>query len=420
MKKKLTFDYSWVIIGLSILMVFTVLGFCSSAKSIFIVPICDALGVSRSAFSLNDSLRYIATSFVNIFFGILVARFGIKKLIMGGFISLIISSFLYSIAPNIYVFYLGGIFLGIGIGWTTTSMVGAIVNRWCKSNRGTITGLILASNGLGASFAMQVLTPIIYNPDDPFGYRTAYKLICFILLGVALILLFFFKDSPKEQIVPGNSNSKKKTRIWEGLSYDATKKKWYFYATILCIFTIGMVLQGITGVAAPLLKDAGLSAAYVANVLSMNSLILTGSKFLAGFSYDKFGLKFTSSFCTISAATVMLILSFITNSTLGKILAVFYAILSPMALPLETVLIPIFASDLFGEKSNNKVLGILTATSTAGFAVGTPLSNLCYDATGNYNMALYIAFALMIVVFVVLQFIIKSVNKEKQKIGVLV
>ena len=238
-------------------------------------------------------------------------------------------------------------------------------------------------------------------------------------MGVGLIILLFFRNSPKEQLVSDNSNSKKKTRIWEGLSYENTKKKWYFYATILCIFTIGMVLQGISGVAAPLLKDAGLSAAYVANILSINSLILTGSKFLAGFSYDKLGLKFTSSFCTISAAAVMLILSLITNSPVGKILAVFYAILSPLALPLETVLIPIFASDLFGEKANNKVLGILTATSTAGFAVGTPLSNLCYDISGSYDIALYIAFALMIFVFVVLQFIINSVNKEKQKIGVL-
>ena len=131
LKTKKWIHHAWIIIALSFLMVFTVLGFCSSSKSLYTVAICDALDISRSAYSLNDSCRYIATSVVSIFFGSLIARFGIKKLIMAGFGSLIISSFLYSSATNIWLIYLGGIFLGIGIAWTTTSMVGAITNKYC-------------------------------------------------------------------------------------------------------------------------------------------------------------------------------------------------------------------------------------------------------------------------------------------------
>jgi len=87
-KKK--FDYKWVIVALSFLMVMICLGFCSSPKSLFIGPVTDALGIKRSLFSINDSMRFISTAVINIFFGSLINRYGAKKLICAGFISLIL------------------------------------------------------------------------------------------------------------------------------------------------------------------------------------------------------------------------------------------------------------------------------------------------------------------------------------------
>ena len=105
--------YRWVIVAASFLMVFVCLGFCSSSKSLYLAAITEALGIKRSLFSINDSCRYIATAVVNLFFGALCARFGCKRLIAAGFACLIASMLLYAYAPNIYLFYLGGVLLGI-------------------------------------------------------------------------------------------------------------------------------------------------------------------------------------------------------------------------------------------------------------------------------------------------------------------
>lgn len=67
---------------------------------------------------------------------------------------------------TIYLFYLGGVLLGLGLAWTTTTMVGSIVHRWCPAHAGKIMGLILAANGVGAAVATQIVTPIIYAPGD--------------------------------------------------------------------------------------------------------------------------------------------------------------------------------------------------------------------------------------------------------------
>ena len=124
--------YITVILGT--MMVMVTLGFVSSTKSLFPDEIARELGVSRSAVVVGESLRYISTSVVNVFFGALIARFGEKKMISFGFVSLIASMLLHATAGSLIGIYLGGILLGIGFSQTTTAMVGYIVGRRFTEN----------------------------------------------------------------------------------------------------------------------------------------------------------------------------------------------------------------------------------------------------------------------------------------------
>ena len=101
--QKRRFDYTWVILGLCFLMVMISLGFASSTKSLFPDEIARALGVDRTLVSFNESMRYIATAIVNLFFGVLIAKFGPKKLIISGFLCLTGAMVLYSIATKLWM-----------------------------------------------------------------------------------------------------------------------------------------------------------------------------------------------------------------------------------------------------------------------------------------------------------------------------
>ena len=414
MLKKQSFNYKWVIVALSFIMVFTALGFCSSTKSLFVAPVTSALGIERSLFSLNDSFRFISTAVINIFFGTLVNKFGSKKLICAGFVSLIASSLIYSFANNVFVFYIGGCLLGIGLSWTTTTMVGYVINKWCKENKGTVMGAVLAANGLGGALATQIVNRIIHSDDNPLNYKKAYLTIAIILAVVGIIIFIFFKEKPKDYTESEVTEKKKpkRGRSWEGIDSSDAFKKAYFYGACICIFFTGLILQGIGGIAAAHLGDVGLNADYVATVLSIHSLALTGFKFLTGFLYDKLGLRFTVSTCSVAAIVVMFLLASVTNSTTGMIFAMMYGIFSSLALPLETIILPIYAADLFGEKSFNKILGIFVSVNTAGYALGAPLMNLCYDILGSYVLALLICGILMSAVLIALQFVISAGNRQ--------
>jgi len=79
-------------------------------------------------------------------------------------------------------------------------------------------------------------------------------------------------------------------------------------------------------------------------------------------------------------------------------------------------MLPIYVNDLFGEKSYNKILGIFVSVTTAGYAIGAPVANFCYDITGSYKVAMYICAVLMAIAFVVMQYVITQAHKERDKI----
>lgn len=411
--KKIRFDYKWVIISLCFLMIFICLGFCSSNRSLYTYAITEALDIPRSVYTLNETFRYVSTAVVNIFFGSLIARFGPKKLICSGFVALIISCILYSVSNEIWQFYLAGIFLGIGMAWTTTTMIGCVVNKWCSKNKGTVMGAVLAANGLGGAVAAQIVTPIIYEEGNAFGYKSAYFLTVFILIVVGLIILFFFRDEPKEKANIEQIDVKKQKNEWDGIKFQDAVRKKYFFTVCVCIFLSGFILQGITGVASLHIQDIGISHSFVATVLSVHSIILTVAKFLTGVIYDKFGLRRTTVVSTVSAVIALISLMSVTNSLVGCVLSILYAVFAAFALPLETIMLPIYAGDLFGQRSYDKILGIFVSVNMVGYALGCPAINFVYDLTGSYSLALIVCTILMLIVIVLMQYVISSAAKVR-------
>ena len=417
--QKRRFDYSWVILGLCFLMVMISLGFASSTKSLFPDEIARALKVDRTLVSFNESIRYIATAIVNLFFGALIAKFGPKKLIIAGFLSLTGAMVLYSIATTLWMLYLAGALLGIGFSWTTTTMVGYVVGIWAAKNKGTIMGAILASNGLGGAISIPLVGGRI-DPEVIGSYRAAYRLIAAVLFVTMIVLLIFFRDKPKQaeelsEAEKTEKNEKKKARgrDWEGIPFNQVVRRPTFWCILVSIFLSGMILQGVGEVAVMHMKDIGLNYGLIMGMLSFGSLLLATSKFLTGFLYDRFGLRLTTGFCMTVAVIAACCLAVLKNDSMGYVLAVIYVIISRFALPLETVMLPLYASDLFGRKDFAKVLGIFVSANVTGYALGAPILNLCYDKIGTYAPALYVFAALMLGNLIMTQTVVKRAHRAK-------
>ena len=390
-------------------MEFICLGFCSSNAGLYLKAVTGALGFERSLYTLNTSFRHIASILLSFAFGGLVQKFGTKKLVFIGLIALIASTFLYSFSSELYQFYLAGALLGVGVILTGSTMAGTIIRQWFDTDVGKYTGIAMAANGIGGAVAAQIITPLIYN-GDPFGYRSAYRLSAIIVLIFSIVIILFLKE-PKDK--PITVKSKKNSSNWDGLEYNQIRKKRYFILACIMIFLNGLCLESITHTGIAHLTDCGIDADFVATVATFASLILTVAKVLIGIVYDKKGLRFTLLGCHSLIIISFVLILFSSNTPFGKAAGMSAMVISRLAQPLETVMIPLICGDLFGRKAMLGALGVFTAMKSAGSCIDAPLCNLVFDMTGSY-VPVYISFGLLtIAVAIIFQCVITAAYKEK-------
>ena len=138
---------------------------------------------------------------------------------------------------------------------------------------------------------------------------------------------------------------------------------------------------------------------------------------MAGFSYDKLGLRRTLIFCELCGCISFLCLALCNGNGSGRIFAMSYAVFSPLALPLETVIVPLIAADLFGEMAFSKLMGIFVACNYAGYAVGGFVCNLIFDFTKSYVPALIAMGVLMLGIAIAFQFILTAADKVRKQVA---
>lgn len=412
--------YAWVIFGIAFLMVFVALGFGSSTKGTFLTSVTGSLGLARSRFTIADSLRYITTGILAVFLGRTVEKIGLRKMAGFGFLFLTLSfvsnafsaetaGFLNDIFPEAPVFfkelfpylpfYLGGIFLGAGLAWTTTSMVGYLVENWFSNGKGTIMGILLAANGLGGVASEFIVTKIIFGvngeiPDAESHWKLAYLIIAGLFLTVGVIAVLIIREKPSdigtEPLWQDREKKAKRGLNWEGYTPKEALRMPTFYIAGICIFLTGFTLQSMTNISKPYMYDLGFPKDYVIYVFALHALVLMLSKTMAGVAYDTIGIKWTYLICCTGAVIAIGSLFFLRPVASGitgidAVLPWGYSIFSCLGMPLETVMIPLTVSYLFGKQGFKKVLGYFIAFNTFGYATGVPIANLVHDTAGTYR-----------------------------------
>lgn len=407
-------DYKWVILAICFLMEFVCLGFCSSNPGLYTAAVTEALNIKRSIFSISTSIRYVAQVIVSLFFGTFIHRLGIRKTVCLGLAALVGSVFIRGVATNVLHFYIGSALWGFGIVLSGGTMASTIVRRWFHKDIGKYTGIVMSANGIGGAIAAQIITPIINN-GQVFGYRKAYLLSGIIALAISIVVLLFLREQPADgPVIPGEGNKKDTPPVWHGMEYAAIKKKPCFYVAAVLILLTGISLQSIGGISIIYMQDIGFHAGFIAATATVSSLILTVSKFFVGHIYDRRGLKTALVMCQIAAIISFALNGVLRNTTVGMVLAMAAVILSSLAMPLETIIIPLLSNELFGDASYVKVLGVFTAMNSLGLCLGSPLSDLYYDIFGTYVPCFWFFTGLMIAVVVAFQFVLRSAQKNKE------
>ena len=408
--------YKWIIAAVCFLTVAVGLGFCAQ-KGIYLKTVTEALQISRSAFSVNEICRYVSTAVLNLFFGTLIVKLRSKRMMLCGAVMLLCSSLCSAFSQNVWLIYLGGLLLGSGLAWCTTTMVGYVIGKWFPEKRGTVIGVVLAASGLGSALCTKLLRPVIKGEAFLFGqtgWRFSYLFTAGLMIPVFLLILFLFREAPKSLSDAAPAGKKRRGRAWVGMEWSEVRRKPYFYIAAVCVFFTGLCLQSANGISVAHLEDVGLESGYITNIASYYALTLCFAKMLTGFCYDKLGLRLTLLSSMLFGSVAIFLLASVSLSSPGLALA--YELMIPFGLPMETIMLPLIAADMFGEKAFAKVMGLFVSINTAGYAVGALLSNAAFDLLGSSRLPLYIFAGVLLTAAVTQQLCLIPAERDRAAI----
>ena len=407
--------YTWVIAGLCFLTVMVSVGFFYNTLALFLEPITTALGIERGTYSACGVIASVMGITVNVLFSTLVTRFRPRKLMLFGTLGMAGSSLLFALSKNV-LYLCGAWFLeGSCSAFCSTTMVSYVLSRRFTENRGAVMGAVVASTGIGLAVASQILSPIIDGKTSFLGrtgYPAAQSVNTLLLLCVFTLLLVLFRDAPEREQAP--LPQKRRGRTWIGTDWTQVRKNPVFYLMAVCMFLTAVAVHSPLGVSPAHLKFAGLDENLRKNLVSIYAVVLCVAKLFVGRGYDRFGLRATLSFCCLASVASTLCLAFASPECTGVALA--HELLLGLAIPLEMILLPLTAAELFGETAYAKVLGIYLAIYSAGCSLGALAVNRSFDLAESYRPAFYACAALLLLVVIAEQFLFRRAERERAAI----
>ena len=409
--------YKWIIAVLLGVTIFTALGVTSNIAGLYLKTVPESLGIDRSLFALTDTFRYAACAAVNALFAALVGKLGVRRIIAIGLFVLCLSQITFSFARGLPMIYLGGVLMGFGFNSFCVTVTGYIVNKWFTKDRGTVLGVIFCTTGIGGALATWLLRPVIQSKASVFGYtgwRTSYRIAAAMLLLLIVLFLLLYRDAPEREVDFRHIPKKKRGMVWAGIPWEEARKKRYFYLVCIGVFLSGAMIQGTYGIATAHLEDMELDSAFITNIVTVGGICLSAAKILTGRCYDKFGLPLTALLCHLCGVAGLALLALVNKAAPGLGLA--YELLFPFVLTQETILLPVIASDLFGERSDAKALGIFVSISAVGYSASSFVMNFVRDRAGSYTPVLLVCAALFAAVTVLMQLEIRRGERVREAI----
>lgn len=377
------FHYGWIMFAFSVLSAFVLVGLALNTLSLYVEPIATANGFPRGIFALKNSISSIIICIIGIFYGKIISRFSLKRVMAFGCACLIICYFIQYYAHTLPLFYLSALFQGVGLGTCSLTGITVIVNNWFSSKFGTLFGAIYTATSIGGAVFFPLIGSIIQNN----GYEQSFFVNTGIFVVYLVLLLAVMVDTPDKRglrpiYADQSPRQAAKTEEATGYTMQQIRKSKTYYAALVCLFLCSMSGAAAQGTMTARMTDVGFELTFATSIVSILYVFASAFKLYAGTVLDKKGLLPVMTFGNLCgvAALVLLILVNPGQRYLAYILTPFLG----ATMMLITVPVPLIGLSLFGRKAVTEYSGIFLAVQMLGSAVSASFFNYLYDRSGSY------------------------------------
>ena len=385
-KKSGIMHYAWLVLLATIIFNFFY-AMTYSTISLYMVPWLEAFPqYTRTAFSWVSSLHSVTSTVLLLFFGKLTKKFDMRILCSIGALGAAIGLFIYSIATNIWIFYLGALFVGFSCAFCATTTTSILVNRWFGKLQNTLLAVSMTIGGFGGT----VGSIWVGKNISALGYAPTLKKASLIMLVVAVVIFVLIRNYPKDRKTSmlwqeeqdTEANTQKKDA--SGVPFKAALKTPNFWFIIIFWVLFAMFFYGTYVNLANVMYDFGLEASVVGVIFSFVATAMTIAMIPGGAILDFLGARRLMVILTLIFAVILAVLGFTTpDAGMMRIICIFFGIVYLI----PKICVPAVIKTCFGNKDLPTILGIATGCITFGAIFASPMLNRVYDITGSYSGA---------------------------------
>lgn len=378
--------YAWVVV----VVVAVTLTIASGARFLFGVvlkPISEEFGWNRAELTGAVMLGMVVLSICQPLIGIMVDRFGPKRILVGGLVLLSLALVPFTFATSLWqVYLLYGVLTSLALAAASPVLATSFVGRWFTEKR----GLAMSIATSGSAFGQLLIVPIAAWIMTTTSWQMTYQVLTVAIVVIALPLsAIFLRDNPRGPA----ADQRKQAAAENGLTLRqaiANPAFWLLgFGFVVCGWTMAFPNTHFLAYA----DDMGMSVLHAANTVSVTAIFSIIGSILLGVAADRVQRTSVLALTYALRGVAFLLLLLLPG---GNLLYV-YGIVLGISWTATTPLTAAIAADRYGPKHLGLIFGSLFTFMNLGFGVGSLLDGIIFEASGGYQAALVINVVLGVV-----------------------
>lgn len=370
--------YGWVVLAAAFVIITLSIGTLFTL-GVFLKPIEDGMGWSRSSIGAIGLLNWIVMGLGGIVAGYLSDRLGTRVVVLVGGALLGLGLVLSSQVREIWQFYLTfGVMVGGGVSAFYVPLT-VLAVRWFEGRRGLAAAIVSAGNGFG----ILALSPFSRWLINQFDWRMALLLLGDLAWLVVIPSALLLRNAPGAAAPAWNPAA---GAAWGGRSEVASGagsvfRAWPVWAIGLTHFACCAAHSGPIFHMVSHAMDQGVASMVAATLLGVSGLSSIFGRIATGLVADRFGAKQT--LVTMLSLQALMISLYLFARDLGALyaLGLAFGVAYGGVMPLY----PLVTREYFGEKIMGTAYGVVFFVSCIGMGLGSYAGGLIHDQLGSYQ-----------------------------------
>jgi predicted MFS family arabinose efflux permease len=359
--------------------------------SMFIQPLSEEFGWSRSLVAGGTSVSSATTAILSPFVGALIDRLGVRRIALPGIVATACAISAFSLAngsPTQWLL-LWLVFAVISMSIKITVWTTAVANRFSAA-QGLALGLTLS----GTAAAQTIMPPLSNWLIDAYGWRAAFVWLGAGWGGVTLLLCWLFLDDGRDDRTPALSRAAEVraavTAPAEGLSIAQAWRSlalWQIAIStlVMMVLTIGLMVHQI-----PILTEAGVSRSEAAWLASLAGIAGIFGKLVTGALLDRYRPNWVGG---LTMAVTALAFALLVEGVRIPALIVVAMVVNGYSLGTKLQICSYLTVRYAGLRNYATIFGFMNSLISIGSGTGPLLAGLMYDWLGTYQVFLVVGAA---------------------------